>query len=527
VAHTWTAICFRPICAAAALVLGAASIYPSLARSGSLTRKMVMDALPKLEALANKLVDGKTVPAKSVPGLSVAVVFQNEVVYLKGFGLREIGKPERVDADTVFQLASLSKPISSTIVAALIGKDIASWDAKIADLDPGFRLMDPYPTSELTLTDLFAHRSGLPGDAGNELESLGYGRGEILSRLRFVPPASSFRAGYSYSNFGFTEGGVAAARAAGKSWEDLAGEKLFKPLGMTSTSARYADFERRSNRAALHILDGGQWRAKIKRQPDAQAPAGGVSSTARDLAKWMQLELAYASGRAAAAAIDPAAIARTHAPLIDRGKNPVTGTASFYGLGWNAEFGRHGLEWGHAGAFSAGARTLVKLSPGADLGIVVLANAFPSGAPEGLADSFFDLVFDGRVAEDWFAKWNGLFASMFDQAIEAGAVYDNAPDPQSPALPPGLYAGRYANDYIGEAVVSEEGGALVLRLGPKPGTSFALKHFDRDRFFYRPGYDTPALSGVSFEIGPDKRASVVTISDLNAFGKGRLKRIGD
>jgi CubicO group peptidase (beta-lactamase class C family) len=488
---------------------------------------MVTDALPKLEALANRLVDRKSGFASSVPGLSVAVVFQNEVVYLKGFGLRESGKAERVDADTVFQLASLSKPISSTVVATLVGKDIASWDAKIAGLDPGFRLSEAYPSAELTLTDLFAHRSGLPGDAGNELESLAYDRGEILRRLRFVPLASSFRAGYSYSNFGFTEGAAAAARAAGASWEALAEEKLFKPLGMTSTSASYVDFIGRSNRASLHVPEGGQWRAKVIREPDAQAPAGGVSSTARDLASWMLLELDYAKGRAAAVPIDPAAIARTHAPLMDRGKNPVTGAASFYGLGWNAEFGRHGLEWGHAGAFSAGARTLVKISPGADLGIVVLANAFPTGAPEGLADSFFDLVFDGRVAEDWFVKWNGLFASMFEQPIEAGAVYARAPDPQFPALPLTSYDGRYVNDFFGDAVVSDVGGALVLRLGPKGETRFSLKPFSRDRFSYRPAEESPALSGVAFAIGADQMANEVTIDDLNGFGMGILKRIGD
>ncbi|SFK51744.1 CubicO group peptidase, beta-lactamase class C family [Methylocapsa palsarum] len=507
----------------------AATMFLPKAEAAALTQKSVMDALPKLEALANKLVERKSGPGesgsdKSVPGLSVAVVFQNKLVYLKGFGLREIGKPERVDADTVFQLASLSKPITSTIVAAMIGKDIASWDAKIADLDPGFRLADPYPTSELTLTDLFAHRSGLPGDAGNELEAIGYDRAEILRRLRFVPPASSFRAGYSYSNFGFTEGGAAAARAVGKPWEEVAEDKLFKPLGMTSTSARYADFVNRSNRAALHILDGGQWRAAVKRRPDAQAPAGGVSSTARDLAKWMLLELDYANGRAAAIPINPEAIARTHAPLIDRGKNPVTGAASFYGLGWNAEFGARGPEWGHAAAFSAGARTLVKLSPGADLGIVVLANAFPTGAPEGLADSFFDLVFDGRVGEDWFSKWNRLFASMFDQGAAAGAVYEKAASPQSQALPFSAYAGRYANDFIGEAVVLEEGGGLVLRLGPSLDASFPLTHFDRDSFFFRPAKDTPNLSGAAFEIGPDQKAGQMTIGDFNGFGMGVLKR---
>ena len=116
----------------------------------------------------------------------------------------------------------------------------------------------------------------------------------------------------------------------------------------------------------------------------------------RDLPTWMRLELANGS-LDGAPVIDAAALAATHVPLMARGKNPVTGGASFYGLGWNVEFGRHGVSWGHAGAFSNGGRTVVSLLPESNLGIVVLANAFPTGLPEALADSFLDLVFDGNA----------------------------------------------------------------------------------------------------------------------------------
>src|SRR5262249_48685281 len=290
-------------------------------------------------------------------GLSIAVVYEDQVVYLKGFGLREMGKTETVDADTVFQIASLSKPVSSTVIARLVSDGIVSWDSKIADLDPGFRLADPYPPAELTIRALFNHRSGLPGTAGDDLEIIGYDRAEILRRLRFVKPSSSFRAGYSYSNFGMTEGGVAAAKATGKSWEDVSEEKLFRPLGMTSTSYRHSDFLKQTNRAALHVPIGGDWVAKVERNPDAQAPAGGVSPTARDLAEWMRLQLANGVYNGETL-IKPEAIEQTHMPLMARGVNPVTGGTSFYGLGWNVEIGRHGVTWGHAGAFSVGARTV-------------------------------------------------------------------------------------------------------------------------------------------------------------------------
>jgi CubicO group peptidase (beta-lactamase class C family) len=232
------------------------------------------------------------------------------------------------------------------------------------------------------VTDLFNHRSGLSGNAGNDLEDLGFDRATILSRLHYLKPTSSFRAGYAYSNFGSTEGAVAAAKATGKSWEEISEEKLYKPLGMSSTSSRYSDFLTHENRAELHVPVEGKWTALVKRDPDPQAPAGGMSSDARDVAQWMQLELGNGKYNGVQL-IKEEAIAPTHEPLFNRGKNPVTGSPSFYGRGWNIDFGRYGTVWGHAGAFSQGARTLVELLPSEQLGIVVLANAFQPACRRG------------------------------------------------------------------------------------------------------------------------------------------------
>lgn len=502
-----------------------ATLSPSvtLAQAPPVSREKVTGALPQLERRAQKVVvDG------SVPGLSIAIVHRDEVVYLKGFGLRAVGKPETVDADTVFQLASLSKPLAATTVAALVSEGLVRWDTRIAELDPSFRLADPYPSAELTIRDLFAHRSGLPGEAGNELEGLGFDRATILHRLRLVKPASSFRAGYSYSNFGLTEGAVAAAKPTGKPWETVAEEKLYRPLGMRATSSRHADFMARTNRAALHIPVDGKWVAKIERQPDAQGPAGGVSSNAPDMAQWMRLELGRGT-YAGKPLIKPEAIAQTHVPLMERGRNPLTGAASFYGLGWNAEFGRHGESWGHAGAFSVGARTVVTLYPEQQLGIAVLSNAFPTGVPEGLADTFFDLVFDGKVEKDWVEAWTKLYGNMFAPAIAAArARYGKPPATPSPALPLSAYVGRYANEYVGEAVVAEAPGGLVLKLGPQQARSFPLRHFDRDLFLYPGTEELPELpSSLTFRIGPDQKAQEMVVEDFDVAGQGVLRRVGD
>lgn len=504
-------------------VIAVMALWPHAASADPVTPERIAAAVPKLEALAQAAVAGG-----GVPGLAIAVVHDDQVIFLKGFGHREAGKPEAVDADTVFQLASLSKPVSATVVAALVGDGIVSWDSKIADLDPAFRLADPYPTSQLTVRDLFSHRSGLPGTAGDDLEDIGYDRAEILHRLRFVPPSSSFRAGYSYSNFGLTEGAIAAAMPTGKSWEDVAEEKLYRPLGMASTSSRHSDFVKHADHAALHVKVDGAWAAKIKRDPDAQAPAGGVSSTARDLSQWVRLIIGNGvyAGKTLIAAD---ALDQMHVPLMTRGKNPVSAGASFYGLGWNVEFGRHGLSWGHAGAFSVGARTLVTVFPEEKLGIVILANAFPTGVPEGLSDSFADLVFEGSVEKDWIKAWDGIYNGMFGPVVEAAkATYATPPSPARPAAPASAYAGRYTNDFIGDAVVASAGASLVLKVGPAGARSYSLTHFDGDLFLTFPDAETPDRpTGVSFVVGPDGKASAMTIDFLDDNHLGTLRRVGD
>ncbi len=500
----------------AAMLLGGCG----MAAAEPVGRDKVMAALPGLAELARK-----TIADGGVPGLAIAVVDKDEVVYLEGFGLREAGKPETVDADTVFQIASLSKPVSSTVVAALVSEGIVDWGSRVSDLDPAFALMGAYPTQQVTVRDFFNHRSGLPGNAGDDIEDIGFGRADVMHRLRLVPPSSSFRAGYAYSNAGITAGALAAVKPTGKSWEDVAEEKLYKPLGMDQTSSRYPDFLSRTNRSALHIGGVGKWEARLKRDPTTQAPAGAVSSSARDLAKWMQLELANGKFEGKQV-IAEAALAPTHVPLMARGNNPVTGAASFYGLGWNVEFGRHGLSWGHAGAFSVGGRTLVTLYPEQQLGILVLSNAFPTGVPEGLADSFADLVFKGAVEKDWTADWNAIYGSLFGPAVEAAkARFGTKPSLATPALPTDAYAGTYANDYVGEGVVKADGDTLTLAVGPEGKTVYPMTHFDRDLFLIFPDpemADTP--SPVTFAIGPDGKATSITIENLNGNGLGVLAR---
>jgi CubicO group peptidase (beta-lactamase class C family) len=179
-------------------------------KTQSITEANVKAALPELEKLANA-----TLNKTGVPGIAIAVVYKDQIVYLKGFGVRETGKPDLVDPDTVFQLASISKPIASTIVAGVVGKGLVNWDDLIIQHDPGFQLDSPYVTRKVTLRDLFAHRSGLPGSpgfpihAGDDLEDLGFDRATILYRLRYLPAGDRFRSHYGYTNFGLTAAAIA------------------------------------------------------------------------------------------------------------------------------------------------------------------------------------------------------------------------------------------------------------------------------------------------------------------------------
>ncbi|HEY2838072.1 MAG TPA: serine hydrolase [Pirellulales bacterium] len=485
-----------------------------------ITQERLKTALIELEKLAEK-----TLNTTGVPGIAIAVVHRDQVVFQKGFGVREAGKSDPIDADTVFQIASLSKPISSTVLAALVGEGKIDWDNRVIDHDPGFRMFDPWTTRELRLRDLLCHRSSLHDHCGDLLEDIGYDRSEILRRLRFQPPASSFRSQYAYTNFGYSEAAVAAAKAVGESWEELAKKKLFEPLGMKSTSARYADYANAKNRVLLHVRVDGKWIAKNVRQPDAQAPAGGVSSTLRDLCRWLRLQLngGKFEGRQLVAA---EALAETHKPQFVLGFSPDRGRLSSYGLGWNVNIERGGKAvWKHSGAFSLGVRSTVGLIPSEELAIVVLSNAAPTGVPEGIMESFFDLALDGKLERDWIEFANRMFDEEIKKELGAERDYSHPPERPTSALGLANYTGNYANDFFGEIEVAEKDSALVLRLGPKK-MEFALRHWDRDAFIYQPtGEMAGGLSGVRFSVAPDGKADRVLIENLDIHGQGGFARI--
>lgn len=484
----------------------------------------VKNLLPEFEAIAEKGLH-----TNKVPGMAIAIVYKDQVIYLKGYGVRKAGENAPVDPDTVFQIASVSKPFTSTVLAALVGDGTIGWDDKIIGHDPEFRLYDEWVTSQLTIRDLLSHRSGLPSHAGDLLEDLGYDRNRILYRLRFLKPASSFRSTYAYANFGITEAAIAAAQAVGKEWEALAAERLYQPLGMDSTSSRFEDYAKAGNRSAIHVAVNGKMTAIYVRNPDAQAPAGGVSSTARDIAQWMRL-LQLAEGKFdGRQLIDPAALRETHRPQIVSGFNRVNGRALFYGLGWGVDYDDHGrIFLKHSGAFTRGIRSQVALLPDRQVGIAILTNAYPSGLPEALSQVFFDLFLNAKVEKDWVGVWTERWAQITQAEEQEVRDYSGLapPKPRTPALPVAYYQGTYRNDYFGPIEIAPTDKGLKLFLGPgrKP---FPLTHWNRDIFTYEfdaeMGHGTRA---VIFTIGAEQQANRVLLDNLNVYGNGVFKRIG-
>ncbi|MCC0099088.1 serine hydrolase [Streptomyces flavotricini] len=497
--------------AATAATGAAAAPSPPPAPEPQITDAEVDKALARLPGFVTDAMR-----STGVPGVAVAVVHDDEVVYLKGFGVRRTDAPGAIGPDTVFQIASLSKPISSTVVAGTL-KNAADWDRR-TEL-PGFALKDPWVTDHVTTADLFSHRSGLPDHAGDLLEDLGYDQAYILDHLR-LEPLSPFRASYAYTNFGLTAAAEAVARQKGTTWEKLSQDTLFKPAGMTHTSTEFSAFVNAPDHAATHVKNpNGTWSPRYVRDPDAQAPAGGVSSTATDMARWLRLQLA--GGTLDGKRIVPAdTLAATRLPhIVSQAPTPPLDHTGFYGLGWNVSYDDAGrLRLSHSGAFELGANTNVTMLPLEKLGIVVLTNGAPVGMADAIAMDFFDTAEHGAPTTDWLP----LFAELYAQQLGPGPSatdYAHPPAGAKPARADSAYTGTYVSPYYGKlTVTADPGGGLTLSLGPKP-MRFPLTHYDGDTFSYvTAGENAVGRTGVVFKDGT-VRVEYLDATHLGTFTK--------
>ncbi len=487
-------------------------VPPPLVPAMPLPENAVDNAVAKLDGIAEDLMK-----KSGIPGMAVAVVHGGKTVYAKGFGVKDIKTGEKVDPDTVFQLASVSKSISSTVVAHQVGVNAIGWDTPIVSKLPWFALADPAVTQMVSVGDMFSHRSGLPDHAGDMLEDLGYDRRYVLDRLR-DQPLDPFRISYAYTNFGLTSAAEAVAAGAGKSWEDLADEAVLKPLGMTSASFRFSDFEAKPNRAVGHIHVDGKYEPRYVRDPQPEAPAGGASSSVNDMTHWLAMMLANGSydGKQI---VDPKALLPAITPqIVSSPASEPAMRSGFYGFGFNVgTTSAARTELSHSGAFELGSGTNFVILPSADVAIVALTNATPSGVPEALNAQFADLVQFGEVREEWYKLYNGLLAPL---EKPVGSLVGQQPPPNpAPGAPLASYVGTYHNDYWGHARVSEMDGRLQLELGSK--LNVPLTHWDGNVFTYEwvsenspPG----SISKATFD------GAKLTLEYYDDLGKGTFTR---
>jgi CubicO group peptidase (beta-lactamase class C family) len=450
-----------------------------------------------------------------VPGAAVAVIYNDQVVFLRGYGVRKVGEAAQVDADTVFELASVSKPLASTVLASLVGQGKISWDDHIADLKSDFKLSNADTTREVTIRDFLSHCSGLATESGDMLEGLGYSRPQVLHRMRYLPLPGEFRKTYAYSNFGYTTAAIAAATRIGKPWETIAEEQLYSPLGMTSTSSRFSDYENRANKAALHIFLNGQPVNRFVRDADAEAPAGGASSSARDLAEWVRLQLDGGKWNGKQL-IDANALAETHKAQVcrvaaDPAKPNECPGGQYYGLGWNVgKDAEAHAQFSHSGAFFLGAATSVYIIPEEHIGVLALTNSTPVGLPESICLTFLDFLHHGKQQRDYLALVGHAMDQMMAESQNASADYATLSLPASPmaAKPLTAYVGTYSNEYFGTLEVALENDRLILRLPPR-GAYYELSHWDADTFTYYFAAEDTGLARRGAKFSPDKNQVLI------------------
>lgn len=420
----------------------------------------------------------QTFNQSGVPGMAVAIVRDDKVVYLRTFGVKNVTTNEPVGPDTRFQLASISKSVTGTMIAEMVGNGELSWDDTIVSVNPAFRLSDPYVTEHVTFRDLLSHRSGLPEYGTDELQNeFRYSRQEIMDRLPYLGLPGAFRSSYAYSNIGITIAGVTAAMKAGKSYEDLVAERIFVPAGMYNTSARFADFTASPDRVEPYPMHDGAPVAGPIMDDDINAPAGGVSSTINDMARYARMQ-ANGGSLDGKQIVHASALMESHTPQYIRSYSGTGMTGS--GMGWNTflDGGRNRIE--KDGVFSQGTATIITVWPEEKMALVVLTNSFPEGniVTGSLSNAWNDLYYNGNISKDWYADAQQSLQHWFD-SMSPQTITE--PVNAKPARDLKYYTGSYTQDYYGTIRVEEEAGKLLVY--PGHGTMpFPLEPYDGDTF---------------------------------------------
>lgn len=452
------------------------------------------------------------------PGMAIAIVQNDKVIYAKGFGVKENGKSDRVSADTLFQIASTSKAFTTTAMAMLVDEKKMDWDDPVRKHLEYFHLADPCADAMVTLRDLVSHRTGV--SRHDELwDNSSFSREEVIRRTADVKLTKPIRSTYQYNNIMFIAAGEAVAAAAKTSWDDFVRTRIFEPLGMTSTRTRFADWAA-SDHATGHNYSNGEIKAREATDDTNVGPAGSIKSSARDMAQWLRFQLANGviDGKRL---VSEDALNETKTPQMAlrldkqaRETNPFIHVQS-YAMGWNVQDYRGELMVSHAGALN-GFRTQLALLPDRGIGVVVMANIGRGFGLIALRNTLVDSLLHATTPRDWNAVYLDAEKKAEERAVqtkkdrEAKRLPNAAPTHELSA-----YAGTYNDPAYGDAIVAVENDRLVLRWNR---VVVPMTHYNYDTFLAVSEPDDVDET-VQFTLAPDGSVKTMTV-----FGEDFAKK---
>jgi CubicO group peptidase (beta-lactamase class C family) len=433
-----------------------------------------------------------------VPGISLAIVKDGRVVVAKGYGVRKLGESAPVDEKTLFGIASNTKVFTATALGLLVEEGKIEWDAPVITYLPWFQMYDPYVTRELTVRDLLVHRSGLGLGAGDLIwwPPSTYTRKEVAQRLRFIKPATSFRSAYAYDNVLYLVAGEVIEAISGQSWEDFITERILKKVGMTGSRPRHSDATGGGNIASPHASIDGKVSPVKPFDSDNTNPAGGINSSAEDMAKWMLVRLAdgqLADGSRLYSERTSRALTTLVTPVPFNNPPPELAALRFnfrgYGLGLDLHDYRGHKVITHTGGLP-GYVSKVTVIPDAKLGVAVLTNQESGAAFSSLTwhvvDQYLGARDPGTPATDWVDAYAKVVARQSAEIAATEQKAIAARDTSSkPSLPLERYAGTYTDAWYGDIAIALENGKLVMRFTHTPALVGDLEHWQHDTFIAR------------------------------------------
>ncbi len=464
-----------------------------------------------------------------LPGMAIGVVKDGKPVLLKGYGVRKMGEPAKVDQDTIFQIGSTTKAFTAAGLAMLVDEGKLKWDAPVRDYMPSFQMYDPYVSHEISIRDLLSHRSGLGMGEGDLLFFPGTDltEKELVQRMKYMKPLWSFRSHWAYCNLCFLAAGQAIPAITGQSWPDFIKSRILSPLGMSNTVDTMDGLKRSTNAATPHTEVDNVLKPVAWDNVDSAAPAGAIASSVSDLSKWIALQLAHGKlpdGKALFSEASSSEMwsAASFLPISPAPDPVLQKHFNEYGLGWGLWDYRGHKIVSHGGGVT-GMITQVVLIPDLKAGFVVLSNGDANGA---MAVGAVELrILDALIgAED--RDWISFFRANWDKAkahadeVEKAAVAKRDVN-RKPSLPLEGYAGTYHDDWFVDVTLAVENGHLVLSSPRAPRITADLEPWQGDSFVANFRDKIVPKAYVYFSLKPDgsidsfRMAAVSPLADFS------------